>query len=222
MNMRALLEQFSNSSPVESAGGQGVSNAVGNLTNQLPSGLAGGAVAGGIMALIMSNKSARKVAGTAATYGGAAFLGGLAYKAYKNWQSGQHEEAIIPAKSFTSAEVLSPDYQLTLIKGMIGAAQADGHIDAEEQRRIFQSINKMSLSSEVKATVLDLLGQPVSIEEIVKGAQTLEQKTELYLVSCMIIDSDQQSEKNWLTNLSQAMGLPADLAAQLQFQANNA
>lgn len=221
MNIRALLEQFSNSSPVDSVGGQGVSNALGHLTSQLPSGLAGGAVAGGIMALVMSNKSARKFAGTAATYGGAAFLGGLAYKAYKNWQSGQHEEATISEKSFTSAGVLSPDYQLTLIKGMIGAAQADGHIDAEEQRRIFESIAKMDLSLEVKATVLDLLRQPVSIGEIVKGAQTLEQKTELYLVSCMIIDAEHQSEKNWLTNLSQAMDLPADLAFQLQLQANN-
>ena len=40
--------------------------------------------AGGIVALLMSNKSARKYAGKVATYCGAAVLGGLAYKAFKD------------------------------------------------------------------------------------------------------------------------------------------
>jgi len=42
---------------------------------QIPSGSVGGAAAGGILVLLVSNKSARKLAGTRATYGGAALLG---------------------------------------------------------------------------------------------------------------------------------------------------
>ena len=102
---------------------------------------------------------------------------------------------------------------------MIGAAQADGFIDAEEQKRIFQSIDQMDLTTETKALVLDLIRQPVSIDEIVRGAHSMEQKTELYLVSAMIIDPDLDSEKQWLSNLAQALGIPADLASQLQLQA---
>jgi len=34
--------------------------------------------------LLLGNKSAREIAGKAASYGGAAVLGGLAYKAFQN------------------------------------------------------------------------------------------------------------------------------------------
>ena len=179
MNMRTLFNQLSGSSSDNKANSDSISQTLGQFTSQLPSGLAGGAVAGGIMSLIMTNKSARKFAGTAATFGGAALLGGLAYKAYTNWQSGRQNQVPIAENSFTSAEILSPEYQLRLIKGMIGAAQADGHIDAEEQKRIFQSLDKMDLTTETKALVLDLIRQPVSIDEIAMGVDSVEQKTEL-------------------------------------------
>jgi len=219
MNMKSLFSQFSSNHETQNSPGNNISDTLGKITNQLPGGLAGGAVAGGIMSLIMTNKSARKVAGTAATYGGAALLGGLAYKAYKNWQAGQGEKAAISENSFTSPELLSSDFQLTLIKGMIGAAKADGQIDAEEQSRIFAAIDKMDLSTETKAMVFDLIRQPVPVSEIAMGAHTMEQKTELYLVSSMVITPDHPAEKQWLDELSALLGLPQELAMQLQLQA---
>ncbi|MBT8449349.1 MAG: tellurite resistance TerB family protein [Gammaproteobacteria bacterium] len=219
MNMKALLNQFSGNTENETSSVNSMSDTLGKITSQLPGGLAGGAVAGGIMSLIMTSKSARKVAGTAATYGGAALLGGLAYKAYKNWQAGQNVQAPVSQNSFTSPEIMSSDYQLTLIKGMIGAARADGHIDAQEQKNIYTSIDQMDLSTETKAMVFDLIRHPVSIEEIASGAHTMEQKTELYLVSSMVIDADHPAEKQWLNSLASLLGLPEELALQLQLQA---
>ena len=219
MNMRALLNQFSSASSDTYSQGNGISGTLEKITSQMPAGLAGGAVAGGIMSLIMSNKSARKAAGTAATYGGAALLGGLAYKAYSNWQSSKQDQMQLSKHSFTAPEMLSSDYQLALIKAMIGAAKADGQIDADEHNRIFSSIEEMSLSTESKALVLDLIRQPISIEEITSAAVSMEQKTELYLVSCMVSDPDHPAEKQWLYKLSNSLGLPDDLAMQLQLQA---
>ena len=219
MNIKALLNQFSGNAQNEAVSGNTMSDTLGKINSQLPGGLAGGAVAGGIMSLIMTNKSARKAAGTAATYGGAALLGGLAYKAYKNWQAGQNDQATFSQNSFTSPEIMSSDYQLTLIKGMIGAAKADGHIDAEEQKNIYTSMDKMDLTTETKAMVFDLIRNPVSIQEIASGAHTMEQKTELFLVSSMVIDPDHPAEKQWLNNLASSLGLPKELAIQLQLQA---
>ena len=219
MNMKSLFGHFSDNSQNDNSSENNISDTLGKITSQLSGGLAGGAVAGGIMSLIMSNKSARKVAGTAATYGGAALLGGIAYKAYKNWQSAHQDQAPISENSFTSPQLLSSDFQLTLIKGMIGAAMADGQIDAEEQNRIFASIDQMDVSTETKAIVFDLFRQPVSIEEIASGAHTMEQKTEVYLLSSMVIDPDHPAEKQWLTDLAASLGLPQDLAMQLQLQA---
>jgi uncharacterized membrane protein YebE (DUF533 family) len=87
MNIQNLLNQFIGPGDTASSAGKstpGIGDALSRLGDKIPGGLAGGAAAGGIMALLMGNKSARKFAGKAAGYGGAALLGGLAYKAYSN------------------------------------------------------------------------------------------------------------------------------------------
>lgn len=107
MSLNNLLNQFlgsTSSSPTDNQGqSQGLSQTLSNLASNIPGALAGGAAAGGIMALLMSNKSARNVAGTAAKYGGAAMLGGLAFKAYQKWQSNDPAAAQNAATSQVSA-----------------------------------------------------------------------------------------------------------------------
>lgn len=219
MNFKNILNQLNDSSRTNNVNSPSIGDKLGQLGNLLPGGLAGGAVAGGVMALLLGNKSARRFAGTAATYGGAALLGGLAYKAYNNWQQDKHEQSLLTKKGFSAAEIMSPDYQLTLIKAMIAAARADGHIDATEQQRIFDAINKMDLSTELKALMFDLLNKPITVDEIARGAVNLEQKSELYLVSCMIIDPDHTAEKAHLEDLTEKLNLPAGLVEQLHMQA---
>ena len=51
------------------------------LLDQLAGGLAGGALANAL-----SGKKARKIAGSALQMGGLALIGGLAYKAWQNYQ----------------------------------------------------------------------------------------------------------------------------------------
>ena len=219
MNLQSIMNQFTGSTTADNTNSQAISNKLGQVASVLPGGLAGGAIAGGVMALLVGNKSTRKFAGTAATYGGAALLGGLAYKAYKNWQEGKRHTSYITENSFTSPDIMSADYQLTLIKAMIAAARADGHIDASEQQRIYAALEKMDLSMEHKALIFDLLHQPITVSEIALGAINLEQKTELYLVSCMIIDPDHPAERAHLTELAEVLNLPSELAQQLQMQA---
>ena len=198
---------------------QNISEKRAQAGNFIPGGLAGGDMAGGIMALLIGNNSARKSAGTAVSFGGTALLGGLAYKAYKNWQESKNRQTTINENSFTSAETLSADFQLTLLKAMIAAAQVDGHIDAYEQQRIFHSIKQMELSTEMKALLFDLLRQPVTVNELTLAVISMEQKTELYLVSCLVVDPDQPEDKAHLVELAQCLALPPSLTQQLHKQA---
>lgn len=197
----------------------GVGDRLGQMGNFIPGGLAGGAVAGGIMAMLLSNKSARKFAGTAATYGGAALIGGLAYKAYKNWQQSQQSTTPISENSFASGEILSTEFQLTLIKAMIAAAQADGYMSATERQNILIAIDEMETSSITKTLMIELLRRPITLGELEQGATTLEQKSEIYLVSCMIAGNDQPSAMAYLAKLARVLDLPNNLALQLQLQA---
>jgi len=234
MNLNNLLNQFLGATDAskEDQKGQpeGFSNKVSNLANGLPGGLAGGAAAGGIMALLMSNKSARK-------YGGAAMLGGLAFKGYQNWRSNNPTSA----QSSNDTQQLDTtvesnqqaikdysrnsnnDMQLTvIIKAMIVAAKADGHIDAQEQQHIFQAVEKMNLSAEEKGIVFDSLQKDISIHELVNGIDSLEIKTEIYLASCLVIDLDQPSERKHLDELGLALALPKELLQQIEWQAEGA
>ena len=185
------------------------------------------------MGLLVGSKKGRKFAGKAATVGGAALIGGIAFKAYKNWQQNNQQSSVnIPGHSpmthsqdssnQISVPEISQDFQLTLIKAMIGAAKSDGHIDEVEQQRIFDAVEQMSLSSEMKGLVFDLLRQPIYVEELAHGAQSMEQKSEVYLASCLAIDLDNQSEHNYLNKLAGALGLPLDLAEQIKSQAQQA
>ena len=70
----------------------------------------------------------------------------------------------------------------------------------------------------MKSQVFDLLRKPPTIEELVRETNTLEQKTEVYLISCFAIDVDHPSEREYLSQLEQALRLPAGLAQHLEQQ----
>lgn len=231
MSIQNLLNQFLGADDTNRAPGtvkQDKSNAINKLTGSLPGGLVGGAAAGSIMALMLSNKKTKKFAGKAATYGGAAMLGGLAYKAYKSWQHNSNRDTSVPApdvKNWSSdtAEQLTNDtpstqFELRLIKTMIAAARADGHIDADEQQRIMNAIAEMDVNAEVKGLVFELLNENISVEDIARDVEDMNQKSELYLVSCLVIDPDHPAEKAHLDALANALELPDGLAEQIRFQ----
>ena len=231
MNIQHLINQFAGSGDTGSTAsnnGQGIGDTLSKLGDKLPGGLAGGAAAGGLMALLMGSKSARMFAGKAAGYGGAALLGGLAYKAYSNWQHnngnittppGTEAGTLQQSEGFKPVDTEAPDFQLLLIKSMIAAAQADGHIDAVEQQRIFKAVEEMELSTEVKGIIFDLLQQPVTVEELAMGVDSIEQQSEIYLAACLAINPDHPSEQAYLGHLESALGLPEGLAEQLRWQA---
>ena len=188
-----------------------------------------GAVVGGILGLLVGSKKARKMAGGLIGYGGAAAAGALAFKAYQNWQQGKQAST---APVATSADVDNVDprflpvsidrtgqnFSLTLMTAMISAAKADGHVDATEQSAIFEHVDKLSLDAESKATVFDLLRQPVNIDALADSVHGTEQASEVYLVSRMAIDADHPAERAYLEALAHRLRLPAELVTHLDRQ----
>jgi uncharacterized membrane protein YebE (DUF533 family) len=188
-----------------------------------------GAAAGGLLGLLLGGKGLGKMAGGALRYGGAAALGALALKAYQNYQA---KKATVPV-SLTPEQfaAMSPDalphaqpsadggpFQLVLIRAMVGAAKADGHIDATEQQRLFSEVERMELDGEAKAYVFDLLSQPVEMGSITNAVASPEQGAEVYLASRMAIDPDVPAERAYLDALASRLKLPVELRAQLDAQ----
>lgn len=201
----------------------------------LPEGLAGGAAAGGIMALLMGSKSTRKMAKKVVKYGGTAIVGGLAYKAYDNWQKNKalgqtnaiSDHDIELASNLNSQAQLvnqsagrDQGLELVLINTMIAASKADGNIDAFEQKRLFSTIEKLNFTPQDKAAVFDAMSREITIQEIANSVTLEEHRAEVYLSAYMAIEVDNQLERTFLNNLALALKLPKGLPAYLEQQAD--
>jgi uncharacterized membrane protein YebE (DUF533 family) len=179
---------------------------------------AGGAVAGGLLGMLLGG--GRRHGGGLLGYGGAAALGALALQAYQNYQIKQG--ATLPPGDFAPAAMphASPaadgsPFELVLVRAMVGAAKADGHIDEAEQRRLFAEVERLGLDAEAKAYIFDLLREEIDLYDLATAATTAEQRAEIYLAARLAIDVDEPAERAYLDALAARLGLPAELRATL-------
>ena len=195
-----------------------------------------GAIAGGLAGILFGNKRMREVAGTAVQIGAVAAIGGLAYKAYQNYRQGK---PIVP-QSITDmlAEVTkqsrdpgaaqapaieawipprdqSADVGKLLLRAMIAAAAADGHLDSAEYDRIRQQLVASSLDAEEQLFLSQLIMRPSTIEELAAEANTPDLRTEVYAAARLAIDPDAQAERDWLGRLAAALNLAPGLRDHL-------
>jgi uncharacterized membrane protein YebE (DUF533 family) len=178
---------------------------------------AGGAIAGGLLGMMLGGRRAHR--GGLFGYGGAAALGALAMRAYQSYEQERATRARAPqAAAVLPHAVAAADgspFELVLVRAMIGAAKADGHIDATEQRRLFAEVERIGLDAEAKAYVFELLTQDVDIESLARSVTSEEQAAELYLAARLGIDADEPAERAYLDTLASRLDLPGELRARL-------
>ncbi len=187
------------------------------------SGLAKGAAAGGLLALLLGTQGGRRLAGTALKLGGLAALGTLAYRTYQSWhgvKSTKPEEPGTPVDRLTG-EAAEKRGQI-LLKAMLAAARADGHIDDREREKILNQAEILGLDEETLRFIEEQLQSPVDAGSIAAEADSKETAAEIYLLSRMVIDVANEQEKRYLQQLAEALGLEQDFVAQLERQAMEA
>lgn len=180
-----------------------------------------GAAVGGLAGLLLGSKSARKMAGPVAQLGGIAAVGTLAFQAWQAWQAKQNGQALPPATSAEGTVFLPQnpqmrnDASLMVLSAMIAAAKSDGHIDAQEQEKIFAKLDEQELSAEEKAFLMDQFRRPLNLVELAASAKTPEQSAEIYTASVMAIQPDTASEVTYLNNLASALKLDPGLRTNI-------
>jgi len=172
--------------------------------------------------MIFSGGKPGKLLGNAARAGALAAVGGLAYKAFQNYQQSQsgqttaREDAFIPPAGDEQAQ---EELGKSLVRAMIAAAKADGRIDAEEKEAIFEKLKAMPLSAEEKAWVFDELSSPLDINAVVAGATTPERAAEIYAASLVAISADTAAEQAYLEALAIKLRLAPQLVAEIHREA---
>ncbi|MBV8650151.1 MAG: tellurite resistance TerB family protein [Alphaproteobacteria bacterium] len=171
-----------------------------------------------------------------------ALLGTLAYKAYQSYQGrvqqapqggqssgGQPTAGSIVAGLMPSApppasppqgaapQLGESDAQI-LIRAMVAAANADGHVDPDEESRIYQLLEKTGASEEDQRFIAAEMRAPASIDTLVREARDPEMASHIYAVSLLAIDTHNATNQSYLRYLANRIGLDEATIATLHRQ----
>lgn len=217
MDMNSFLDQMLQSGKEYAQKGQTLAEqklglpAEGEQRDQMLSGVTTGAAAAGVLALLLGTGAGRRVTGAAVKVGSLAALGGLAYQMYRQWENAPDAAGTVQAAEPTLLEApAAPKASAEiLMKAMIAAAKADGHVDAAELDSIHQQLAGTDLQGDVNDMILRELAQPLDAQSIAALANNdLAVAMEIYLVSAAIIDVANEAEQAYLADLRSALQLP--------------
>jgi uncharacterized membrane protein YebE (DUF533 family) len=238
MNTRGLLDQLLKSGQdllQNKAGGSHNKSSAGGLGGLLGgasgsgglggllSGAGGGALAAGAMGLLLGNKKVRKVGGKVAIYGGLAALGVLAYKAYGNYNA---QKGTAPQREPQTLDRLPPaqaeEHSQAILKALVAAAKADGHIDDRERQLIEGEFTKLDNDQELQHWLHAELNKPLDPTDVARAASTPEMAAEMYIASVMLVDEENFMEKSYLDELARQLKLEPGLKIELEKQVRQA
>ena len=186
---------------------------------------------GAIATILLGTGAGRSVTGSALKLGGLAAVAGLAWKAYQNYQSGNEPEQsrqeaagdrqLLPPPSDTAFDPAAApqgedEFALALIRAMIAAARADGHVDDEEREQIAGKLSMSGIDQDAAEFIKRELNAPLDLDVIVATARTDAQKVELYTASRLTIRPDSRAERGYLDMLAGRLGLPDALIDHIE------
>jgi uncharacterized membrane protein YebE (DUF533 family) len=196
-------------------GGLGGAGGLGGL-----GGLGGSGGLGAIAGALLGGRggSARGALGGSAM----AVLAAMAMNALQN-RSRQGGHGAANAGDTTTASVtqedlqsmVTPQVQALLVRAMISAAKADGQIDQAEMQRIMGKIGDDGVTDEERREIADELARPLDVQGLIAAVPDEKVAAQIYGASLLSIDIDTESEKNYLRQLSQGLGLDPAVVQRL-------
>ena len=188
--------------------------------------------AGGLGAVVLGTRTGRGMVGTAAKLGALALIGGLAYKAFQNYQEGRplisnddpRRLLSEPAPAGTGFEpaAISNDTATLYIRAMIAAAASDGRIDASEQQKIIGGLQQAGVGAEAQAFLEQEIQNPATAEDLAAAVSSPQEAVQVYTAARLAIDPDTAAEAGFLGELAQRLGIDAKLAGHIDATAHAA
>lgn len=212
------------------SGGKSVDDLLGQLKDLIANNqLGAGAALGGLGALVLGTRTGRSVAVNAAKLGALALIGGLAYRAYKNYADGQPAGAdrsfvpeAAPRGSGFEPQAISNESAALYIRAMIAAAAADGRIDAAEQQKIIGGLKQAGIDAQAEEFLAGELNNPASVADLAAQVRSPQEAVQVYTAARIAIEPDTHGEARFLTELAQRLGIDRNLAQHIEATASSA
>lgn len=102
-----------------------------------------------------------------------------------------------------------------ILKAMINAAKADGHIDEAESQNILGQLKDAETESEGLNFVLSEMHKPLDLDGLIRQVPNAQVAAEVYAASLLAIEVDTQAERDYLQRLADGLGLDAGVVQRL-------
>lgn len=207
MNLQGFLDHLLKSQASTSP--SGTQSPLGGLLN---ADFGKGAITGGALGLLLGkNKTTRKLA----TYGGLAAIGVMAYRAYGDYKAEQGAPGVQPQTVDRLPPPQAALHSEAILRALVGAAKADGHIDERERGVIEGEFARMNPGTEVQQWLHAELAKPLDPAEVARAATTPEIASEMYLASLMAVDEQSFMERAYLDELARQLKIDDALRQRL-------
>jgi uncharacterized membrane protein YebE (DUF533 family) len=147
----------------------------------------------------------------------------MAYKAYGNWQAQQ--QTAPRGEPQTVDRIAAPQVEAhsqAILRALVAAAKADGHVDARERELIEGEFARLDNDADLQGWLHAELNKPLDPVEVARAATTTEMAAEMYLASVMMVDQEHFMERAYLDELAKQLSLDAVLKAELEAQVRQA
>lgn len=188
-----------------------------------------GAAVGGVLGLLLGNGGGRRMGGKLLKYGSVAAIGALAWKAYQEHQASQAAArgapapGAAPAASFEALPAPQQEvHSQAILKAMIAAAKADGHLDERERGLLQAELQRVQADAATRQWAAAAIERPANAAEVAALALGPEMAAEIYLASVLVVDESNAAERSYLDDLAQRLRLAPSLQADLEAKAQAA
>jgi len=223
MDSKQLLDQLLQAAKTAAEKGQTIAEdklnipETGQEREAALSGLKKGAAVAGVLALLLGTKPGRSITGTAVKLGSIAALGTVAFKAYKNWKGDSLIAESNDPESVTDLKGKAAQQRsISIFSAMVAAANADGHINKEEQEQLKEQLLAMDLPESTLTELKEIIATPPSAQDIIKQVETETAATEVYLATRIFIHKHSSKvEQEYLQQLVDGLKLDSELIVAL-------
>jgi len=158
-------------------------------------------------------------------------IGGLAYKAYQNYQQGRplltggqpQQQALLAAPEGTGYEpgAVTNERAALLVRAMIAAAAADGRIDEKEQQKILGGLRQAGLAGAAEQFLAQEISNPATVDDLANAVSSPEEGVQVYTAARIAVEPDTEEEHEFLVALADRLGIDGDLAAHIDAAARS-
>ena len=228
MNTSDLLEQLLRAGQGSSASsGGGLGGLLGGLLKGTSTGNASaggglGGLLGGLGGILGGATGARPAQGRSGgmNYAALASLGMAAFQAYQAWQ---RQQGSAPQQAIQTVDQLdgpaAEAHSHAVLRALIAAAKADGRIDEKEQQLISSELGRHTDDPQLQAWLDAEVAKPLDAADFAEFAGDPAVATEVYLASVMLVDDQQDAERNYLDDLAGQLQIDPQLQLHLEQQA---